>query len=340
MMKRREFLKISATGLAGAAGAIGMLSWMPRAYAATVSKTYYITEGLIAFPGQVNGTPADVDVYFKGFSSASNTLTVPGESFIVQEGDTVEVTIVNTLDTTHSFVIDGMVDSGPIAGGQTKTVSFTANSVGSHLFYDSTNAPYNRLVGLHGGMAVMPFGSSNELYAGSPTFTQQLFWVMHDIDPDWHARIQNGQTPNTTYTPRHFTLNGLIGRPPGAVGSKDPAVDAMVAPGTALHGHVGEPALLRVLNPGKCMHSVHTHGNHMHWLTSNGQVRPAIWQKDIVPMDGNMGKVDVIFPFEAPPDAWPQVTTGIYAMHLHDEMTQTSGGGYYMFGNITDIFFE
>jgi hypothetical protein len=29
-----------------------------------------------------------------------------------------------------------------------------------------------------------------------------------------------------------------------------------------------------------------------------------------------------------------------YPMHLHNEMTQTAGGGLYMFGAMTDIFFE
>jgi hypothetical protein len=27
-------------------------------------------------------------------------------------------------------------------------------------------------------------------------------------------------------------------------------------------------------------------------------------------------------------------------MHLHSEMSQTSGGGFYMFGAMTDIYFE
>ena len=355
-MKRRNFLKMSASSVAGAA-ALGPLAWAPRAHAATITRTFYITDGVIPFPGQSgNGTPTNINIYFKGFSSSAGTLDVPGKPIgyangptapaageeIVQEGDTVQITVHNTLNTTHAFEVDGIPGSstGPIAPGGQATVSFTVNNAGTYIYHDPSNAPYNRLVGLHGAMIVLPAGSLNELYAGSPTFDQQLIWVMHDIDPVWHAAIQQGQTPSTAYLPRHFTLNGLYGRPPGAPGSGDKALDAMVATGTALHGHLNEPALLRVLNPGMTSHAVHTHGNHMRWLTSNGQVRPAIWEKDIVPMDGNMGKVDVIFPFDPPPDAWPPVTTGIYPMHLHDEMTQTSAGGYYMFGTVTDIYFE
>lgn len=333
-MKRREFLKVGTAGLAGSVlGSAGLIAWTPRAHAATISKTFYITDGFITQPDGVN-------VYFRGFSPSSGSLAVPGTQLVAQEGDTVRITIVNRLSTSHSFKIDGVVDSGRISGGRTVTVEFVASNPGSYLYYDARNAPYNRLSGLHGGFAVMPAGSSDELYAGSPTFVQQYFWLFHDIDPVWHNDFRYRRTPSTPYTPRYFTLNGLSARPPGAPGAHDPAVDAMVDPLSALHGHIGDRSLLRVLNPGLCHQSVHTHGNHMEWLTENGQVRDDVWSKDCIYLDGDMGKFDAIYPFEAPPDAWPPVTTGVYPMHLHTEMSQTAGGGLYMFGALTDIFFE
>jgi hypothetical protein len=304
-----------------------------------------MTDGYIT---QFDGT----DVYFRGYSSSPGSLDVPGESLIVQEGDTVRITLVNTLNTSTSFVIDGLVDSGRIYPGQTKTVQFSAGSYGSYLYYDKRNAPYNRLLGLHGGLAVMPQGSSNELYPGSPTFVQQYFWVFHDIDPIWHNRLGNGQTPNTEYKPRYFTLNGLSGRPPGAAGNMDPGLDSMADPRSKLDGHIGDRTLVRCLNPGKTYNSVHTHANHMEWLTRNGTILPDIWEKDILPLDGNGGKVDFIYPFDPPPDAWPPVTNTVlaqaesegrhfaYPMHLHNEMTQTAGGGLYLFGSMTDIYFH
>lgn len=335
-MKRRDFLKFGTAGLAcTVTGMTGLLSWSPRAQAATIEKTFYITDGTIT---QIDGT----NVYFRGFSDSSGGLNVPGASMIVQEGDIVRVTIHNTLNSTHRFVIDGLVDSGNIYSGQSKTVEFTAQNPGTHMYYDSGNAPYNRLVGLHGGLAVMPNGLSNQLYAGSRTFVQQYFWIFNDIDPVWHNRIQQGLTPNTAYLPRYFTLNGLIARPPGAPGAMDPAVDAMADPRSALHGHVGDRTLLRILNPGLCQQSVHTHGNHMEWLTDNGTRLNDIWEKDCLYLEGDKGSLDAIYPFEVPPDAHPQslAHTGVYPMHLHTEMSQTAAGGYYMFGALTDIYFE
>jgi len=334
-MERRNFLKLTMSGILArtAAGSLGVVALAPRANAATINRTFYITEGFIT---QITGE----DVYHMAFSNSQVDLNVPGESFIVQEGDTVNITIVNTLQTTHSFVIDGMVDSGNIGGGATKNISFIATRSGSFMYYDKLNAPYNRLCGLHGGMAIMPRDSANELYPGSLTFVQQQFWVFNDIDPIWNTAVQNGQIPNTPFVPRYFTLNGLGGRPPGAPGSHDPNLDAITDPRSALHGHIGDRTLVRVMNAGMCQQSVHTHANHMEWLTSNGVVRPDVWKKDIIPLNGNGGQIDVIFPFETPPDAWPPVSTGAYPMHLHTEMSQTSGGGFYMFGAMTDIYFE
>lgn len=333
-MKRRDFLRLGTAGLASAvAGASSLMSWSPRAEAATISKTFYITDGFIT---QIDGT----DVYFRGYSSAANTLNVPGESMIVQQGDTVQITLINTLDTDHNFVIDGMADSGRVAAGSSRTFSFTAGNPGTYMFYDNMNGNYNQLLGLHGGLAVMPINSSNELYPGSRTFVKQLFWLFHDIDPTWNDRLSRGLTPNTAYVPRYFTVNGLGGRPPGAPGSGDPTVDAMIAPGIALHGSIGDRTLLRVLNAGMADQSLHVHGNHLEWLTENGKIRPDVWEKDIIYLDRNRGGFDAIYPFDVPPDSWPPVTQATYPMHLHSEMSQTAAGGFYLFGAITDIFFE
>lgn len=333
-MKRRLFLKTGTLGLAGTlTGMTQLLSWSSRTHAATINKTYYITAGTLPL---ADGTSA----YFKGYSNSSSALSVPGASLIVQEGDTVNITVVNTLNSSHSFVIDGVIDSGAISGGRSRTVSFTANQAGSYLFYDKINAPYNRVIGLHGGLAVMPKYSNNELYTGSPTFKKQLFWVLNEVDPAWNARMQNGSTPNTAFKPRYFTINGLSARPPGASGYSNPAKDAGYDPRTKLSGYIGDRTLIRILNAGMASHSLHWHANHVEWLSKNGQIRNEIWLKDIIPLDNNMGSADVIYPFEPPPDAYPPVTKGKYVMHLHDEMTQTAGGGLYQFGAATGIEFK
>jgi len=338
-MDRRDFLKLSGAGLASALLAPGMIAWSPRSEAATISKTYTITDGTMTMP---DGVP----VYFKSFSDVAGTLKIPAAPIICQEGDTLSITIINQLAETHNFVIGGLNSSAPlastgnIASGQTVTlnVAIPSGSAGSYLFYDNVTS-YNRFLGLHGALAIMPAGISNQLYPGSPTFVHQQFWIFNDIDPVLHSAVQTGAVLPTSYTPRYFTINGLFSRPPGAPGNNDPTLDAMANPGTMLEGRIGDRTLVRILNAGMASHSVHGHGNHFEWLTNNGSVRSSVWKKDAYYLRNNMGKLDLIFPFEAPPDAYPAATSGHYPMHLHDEMSQTAGGGLYLFGAMTEIIF-
>ncbi|MGA9165714.1 MAG: multicopper oxidase domain-containing protein [Thiobacillus sp.] len=339
-MERREFLKAGTAGFASLLTGTGLLSWSPRSEAATISKTFYITSGTQTMPDGVS-------VYFKGFSDSSADLNVPATPIICQEGDTLQITVINRLAVTHNFVIGGLkagdpplASSGDIAGGGSATITFTipTGKAGSYLFYDNKTS-YNVFLGLHGGLAIMPAGISNQVYSGSPTFVKQLFWVFNDIDPTLNKAVQQGTTVPTSFTPRYFTINGQTSLPPGAVGFNDPTQDAMANPQTMLEGSVGDRTLVRMLNAGMCSHAVHTHANHMEWLTDRGTVRSSVWKKDVLYLRNSLGKIDAIFPFEAPPDAYPAVTTGHFPMHLHDEMSQTAGGGMYLFGAMTEIVF-
>lgn len=344
-MERRSFIKLGGASLASAVVGSGLLSWVPRAHAATISKTYHITDGMITMPD-------GVAVYCQSFSDATGTLTIPGSSIVCQEGDTLNITVVNHLTKTHNFVIAGLkptdpplASTGNIASGQTGTINYTIplptptlSKAGSYLFYDNVTS-YNRYLGLHGGIAIMPYGISNQLYAGSPTFKKQLFWVFNDIDPKLNSAVQSNGTIPSSFTPRYFTINGQTSIPQPAAGNGDPTKDAMHNPNTMLKGSVGYRTLIRILNAGMASHAVHTHANHMEWLTDRGTTRSAIWKKDILYLRNSLGKIDAIFPFEAPPDAYPAVTTGDYPMHLHDEMSQTAGGGRYLFGAMTEIEF-
>jgi hypothetical protein len=338
-MKRRSFLKAGGAGLANAALSSGLLSWVPRAHAATIKRMLYITSGTKTMPD-------GVAVFFKGYSSGTARLDVPAAAILCQEGDTLEITVVNRVSATHNLVIGGLkpgdaplASTGDIAPGGSKTLSLTlaVGRAGSYLFYDDVTS-YNRLLGLHGALAVMPAGRSDQLYPGSPTFVQQYTWIFNDIDPAMHTAVQRGTSIPSNLVPRYFTINGLSSRPAGAPGARDPNVDAQYDPRTRLVGRVGERALVRMLNAGLASHAVHGHGNHVEWLTNNGTIRP-VWKKDSLYLRNNLGKIDAIYPFEPPPDAHPPVYTGMYPMHLHDEMSQTAGGGLYLFGAQTEIEF-
>ena len=337
-MERRNFIKLSGASLASAVLGSGLLSWVPRSDAATISKTFYVTDGSAAMPD-------GVVVYFQSFSEVAGTLATPGSTLICQEGDTLSITVVNTLAKPHSFVIAGLkagdpplATTGSIASGATGKITYTVptGKAGSYLFYDNVTT-YNRFLGLYGGLAIMPAGSSTQVYSGSPTFKKQQFWIFNDIDPALNSAVQRNAVVPTTYVPRYFTINGLTSSPPGAPNYSDYTKNALYA--SELKGYIGDRTLVRMLNAGMCSHAMHVHANHAEWLTNNGVVRSAIWKKDVLYIRNNLGKVDMIYPFDPPPDAYPPVTKGEFPMHLHDEMTQTAGSGLYQFGAMTGIKF-
>ena len=119
-MHRRDFLKVGGAGIASTVlGGVGLIGWQPRAHAITVNKTFYVTQGLMTM---IDGT----DVFVKGFSSSPDVVNMPGEMITddngnaLREGDTVNVTIHNTLSRTHRFTIDGVINQSLSANRTTR----------------------------------------------------------------------------------------------------------------------------------------------------------------------------------------------------------------------------
>ncbi len=158
-MKRRDFLKLSAAGVA----TIILSNRLPglgvtNAFAATSTLEVFITDALkdMVTHNEVN----TAQCYFWIYKMRANGVDVPpdcpGPTIVALKGDTVNITVTNQLDEPHSFYIPGMFDSGPIAPGATFTGTFTASVSGGHLYYDNLNAPVNRVMGLHGALVVRP----------------------------------------------------------------------------------------------------------------------------------------------------------------------------------------
>lgn len=328
-MNRRKFLKLGAASAAGTlAGSIGLLSWTPRAYAATVAVSLNAVKGSVSM---IDGTSAFVFSY-----STSNTAALPGPTILCQTGDTVVVTLNNTLATPVVFNVGRTGIRSVIAAGKSATFSFSAPAAGTYLFYDDQNHGVNRVLGLAGALVVMPFGIKNQSFTNGPTFVRQYKWLFNGVDPNWGSLVQaNGDAYVSkisagSYMPRYFLINGS-------------SFDATAEPNTELSGNVNDATLVRILNGGGMVHSPHFHGNHVQIVSVNGtNYTGTLKQKDIVssfPLDVR----DVIYPMAPPPDAWPQIGSSAavsplnqypqqYPMHCHSEMSQTAGGGLYPHG--------
>jgi len=318
-MKRRDILKLGATATTATlvSGSVGLLSFSQRASASTISVVLNAVAGDITM---VDGSSVRVLTF-----SQSNAPSFPGPTILAQEGDSVQVTLNNRLNTGVVFALGGTNIRQYVAAASSVTTTFVVPRAGTYLYYDDQNNGVNRVLGLHGALVVMPAGYSNQSFAGAPTFTRQYKWLIGSVDTNWSNQIRTNGASHvsslnpSTYQPRYFTLNG----------KSYPHTDGDSK--TAPYGLYGQAALLRLLNGGGMINAPHFHGNHVEILSVNRQNYTSNRKKkDIVsmfPLDTR----DVLLPFIRPPDAYPPITTQMqeFPMHCHSEMSQTAGGGQY-----------
>jgi FtsP/CotA-like multicopper oxidase with cupredoxin domain len=361
-MKRREFMRYGIGGMAVLGGVTtGLLAGFQKramsAGARTVDIALSIVDSTIRM---IDST----DVYMWAFSDGSGP-RVPGAVIQVLEGDTVSLSVTNSLPGEHGFAIAGIPGSntGVIESGGTRSVTFQAPAPGTYLYLDPLNAPVNRVLGLHGAFVVLPasvgtpygsrvdavgrlFGDLGKagVFPGKPWDPARTqVWVFNDIDPAFNAQAQAGRPIDRNvfsalFLPRYFTINGRSG------------FESAHAPDTAPQGRVGEPALIRVLNAGMAVHSPHIHGNHIYELANSGadgrvSVLDNVIERDTWTMSPLDCK-DVLLPFQQPPDAYPWPPSDPrefpmrFPMHCHTEMSQTAAGGNYPQGAVTDWVIE
>ena len=127
-----------------------------------------------------NGSPT-------GFAPAAiqstfcNTMQVPGPTLIVNEGDTVSVTLTNNLpapagNTSILFPGFSVTTSGGVPGlvtqeaanGSTVTYTFKATTPGTHAYYSGTQGDLQVEMGLFGALVVLPTGTPTACTTGLP----------------------------------------------------------------------------------------------------------------------------------------------------------------------------
>lgn len=323
-MKRRDFLKYSAFGIAGILVGCGGGSNGGNGTGGDgggvnpPDKTFNLSMAAALFE-MIDGET----VFMWSFTDPQGVPRMPGPVFEVTEGEVIRINVTNNLAENHAFAIPGVAESGVIAPGATAAVTFTAPAGGIYLYFDPLNAPVNRVLGLHGPLIVQP-ANGNTPYSINTPAVQQLFndlgttahfpphasyltlanrgwqrdrfriWLHNQVDPVFNAMAHRGETIDpaemiATFLPRYFTINGKSG---AFSGHADDIV---------LKGRIGQPMLVRILNAGLFTHSDHLHANHFYVVAENGVVRERAVSADtwiIEPED----RVDVLVPFIRPPD--------------------------------------
>jgi FtsP/CotA-like multicopper oxidase with cupredoxin domain len=235
-------------------------------------------------------------------------MQLPGPTLIVTEGQTVTVTLTNTLppaagNTSVVFPGFAVTTSGGVAGlytqeaapGGSVTYSFTATTPGTHAYHSGTQADLQIEMGLFGAVVVLPatppascattgeYALAASAYDNAGTcYDREYLFQLSEMDSRIHdaalAQVKACATApcpqvvvNTEpYHPNYFLINGR---------SMPDDMDGSYAPGYAHqpynanpHMHPGEKLLMRIIGQGRWQHPFHFHGNHARVLARDGNL--------------------------------------------------------------------
>jgi manganese oxidase len=241
----------------------------------------------------------------------------PGPTLIVNQGDTVNIVLNNTLPVPVSIVFPGQKDviatggspgvltreapaapSGSTVPVQGPTYSFIAAEPGTYLYHSGTNADLQVEMGLVGAIIVRPTGfaygdgtshPNRKAYRNDATkYDRETLFLLTEMDPAVHwtvyGQVYSGQPvqiDTTTIKPSMWFINGR--------NAPDTQLDSYVywlptQPYNALpRMHPGEKLLMRMVNAGRELHPFHHHGNHALPIAKDGRVLNATMDNAGVP---------------------------------------------------------
>lgn len=183
---------------------------------------------LVAKAGYIS-TADGGSVYNWGYAlrtGAGETMQYPGPTLIVNQGDRVEITLINELPTNVSIIFPGQDDvvatqftaanrpAGCIGGAASERstiwpsatavgnlvrearprgcvkYSFVASRPGTYLYQSGTQMGVQVEMGLFGALIVRPGGAPNQAYEHAGTrFDREHLFVLSEIDPVWHEEV-------------------------------------------------------------------------------------------------------------------------------------------------------
>ena len=230
-------------------------------------------------------------IYSWGYAVNGGTMQLPGPTLIVNQGDTISITLTNNLPLAAGNVsivfpgmtvtttdgVDGELTKEAVPGG-TVTYSVTAEEPGTYQYHSGTQPDLQVEMGLYGAIVVRPTSQANCAYSHIGTcFDREYLYLLSEIDIDIHhaAELQAAGDgpivlPAGAYQSEYWLMNGRAG--PDTMAPDGTTVLATQPYGSLTRMHPGEKLLLRIVGAGREMHPFHTHGNHVRVLAKDGNL--------------------------------------------------------------------
>lgn len=264
------------------------------------------------------GTVQGLNVW--GFTTTPGSLTLPGPTIVVNQGDPVTLTVTNNLPVgagdlkieLPSVDVADLTASPAIAEGTSGDVTFTANTVGTSIYRASATTPHGNLqaaMGLAGVLVVRPAGCpvapagewAGCTYSDLTDFDDEALLAMNDLDPVLAALPTVADLLAFDMTDFHPSLHLINGK---------------VFPDTdAIDTQPGHEVLIRYANLGLADHSMGLSGTRQLIVGRDSHLLPHASTDVVVPL--NVGQtVDAIVSI-------PTNAKASYRYALSDQVIQT-----------------
>lgn len=223
-----------------------------------------------------------------GYDNGTGVMQYPGPTLIVNQGETVNITLTNTLTVPTSLVFPGQTgvstncgvtgsapglmtcEALPAAG--TVTYTFTASQPGTYLYHSGTQASLQVEMGLVGALIVRP-AAANQAYGHAGTaYDREYLLLLTEMDPNIHNQVAQGNlSPDlTNYFSVQWFINGRNGMDT-LLGDNIPLMPHQPY-GSVVLAHPSEKVLVRLISAGRDLHPFHFHGNNVTVIARDGRL--------------------------------------------------------------------
>lgn len=225
--------------------------------AKTIYKSLYINQGEFKTIIQSVKFPSHAFNESPTFSQVNSLITA-------EMGDSLILTIQNNHNVNHQFFIQDISSSAiDIASNSSKVYKLKLTKKGCFIYYDPSNAPVNRYLGL-GGMLVVK--SANDS-------SKSFYWNIKEHTPNFNKLLSSGQMVNwENYYPDYFTVNSFS--------HPESETDTLAT----IKGSVGDTITIYLCNTAVAEHAMHFHGFHVDIMETNQNKKLESMSKDSFPL--------------------------------------------------------
>jgi len=252
-----------------------------------------------------------------GYAVSGREMQYPGPTLIVNQGDTVSITLTNELKVPVSMLFPGqnvnVTSSGGVPGLLTTevppdndvssvTYTFTPTQPGTYTYYSGSQPDLEVEMGLMGAIVVRPAGFNPSVAASatavgrrastdiSTAYDREYLMLLSEIDVEQHKAVGRGEFRTIDHTDRRPVTWFENGRNmPDTIADANASYLPTQPYNSLPESHPGERVLIRFVGAGLDLHPLHTHGqNHLQIArdgmllnsTMNNTLRPDLGVSD------------------------------------------------------------